>query len=88
MLDGIANGDASYRPPTCRMSAGGSYHLKHDPCPFNESLEDIPKSQSFFHLSPTTSFPHDILLRGHIKASAPKYAVKIPDGRNMTDEER
>ena len=36
VLDDIANGDGSYRPPTCRMSAGGSNHLKHDSCLFNE----------------------------------------------------
>ena len=37
----------------------------------------IPKSQSFFHLSPTTTFPYNILPRHRIEASAPKCAVKV-----------
>lgn len=49
-LDDIANGDASYRPPTCRMSAGGSYHLKHDSCPFNESKHYISKRSGCRHV--------------------------------------
>ena len=42
-LDDIAHDDTSYRPLTCRMSAGGSYHLKHDSCPFNESEDYVSK---------------------------------------------
>ena len=47
-LDDVANGDASYRPPTCRMSAGGSYHLKHDSCPFNESEDYVSKRSNSY----------------------------------------
>ena len=47
-LDDIANADASYRPPTCRMGAGGSYHLKHDSCPFNESRDYVSKRSNSY----------------------------------------
>ena len=57
-LDNIAKGDASYRPPTCRMSAGGSYHLKHDSCPFNESGAYVSKRSNSYgcqHVKSRTS---------------------------------
>lgn len=47
-LDEIANVDASYRPPTCRMSAGGLDHLKHDSCPFNESEDYVSKRSNSY----------------------------------------
>ena len=47
-LDDIANADASYRPPTCRMGAGGSYHLKHDSCPLNESRDYVSKRSNSY----------------------------------------
>ena len=42
----------------------------------------IPKSRSFFHLSPTTNSPHNKLPRRRIEASARKCAAKVQNGRN------
>ena len=47
-LDDIARSDASYRPPTCRMSAGKSYHPKHDSCPFNDSTDYVSKRSNSY----------------------------------------
>ena len=79
-LDDIANGDASYRPPTCRMSDGGSHHLKHGSCPFNESGDYVAKrSNSYgcqhveFRSSSIETVPHK-----HVEPERWFYQERIP----------